>query len=395
MAKFHMTPEGPKKCSAQSHETCRYTHYSTPEGAVAAHEIETEKKSAVNTKRDLEYRLENLNDNEAVQPLHDMQDRGDLGPTLMARVNAIEERTGQRPEFIPGIAEAVFKGPGSELHFAARKGYTVEGSPPRVVPNWTLSTHQTLNGRVINKTEESYPLTNEAEGRELKKAALAKLTESTEKAWPGDPAMAQQKRDAAVDSFVNVVNSCETAERGILEADRVGFSNFRGSTDEKVVVKADWAESVIEPQNMIDAMNSDRYRGKQPEVNVLIQDSMCKSSPNYWTAERSNEGWKVHLTRDGQTEVKPVEDMDELKSTIYNFSKTEMGSSEERASRSAENTTDFFGVTEFQVQQQEERAEAHREEERREREAELHDDLYGEKPKLKQSGIGKLFSIFG
>lgn len=395
MAKFHMTPEGPKKCSAQSLETCHYTHYSTPEGAVAAYEIEKEKKSAVSTKRDLEERLHNLNDDEAVQPIHDMQTRGDLGPSIVERMDEIEARTGSRPQFMPGITNGTFKGPGGEQHFMARKGYTVEGSPPRVVPNWTLSSYQVLNGRKINQSEESYPLTNEQEGRELKKAALAKITASTERAWPGDPAAAQQKRDEAVDSFVNVVNSCETAERGVLEADRVGFSNFRGSNDEKVVVKADWAESVIEPQHMVDAMNSDRYRGKQPEVNVLIQDSQCKTSPNYWTAERGDEGWRVHLTRSGQTEVRSVENMDELRSTIYDFSKNEMGSSEERAQRSSDNTTDFFGVTEYQVQQQEARAAEHREEERRERELELHDELYGEKPKLQKSGIGKLFSIFG
>lgn len=395
MAKYHMTPEGPKKCSAQSIETCHYSHYATPEGAVAAYEIEKEKKSAVETKRDLEDRLRNLSDDEAVQPIHDMNSRGDLGPSITERMNEIEERTGQRPQFVPGMTEGTFKGPGGEQHFSARKGYTVEGNPPRVVPNWTLSSHQVLNGRVINKSAESYPLTNEGEGRELKKAALAKLTESTERAWPGDPAEAQARRDGAVDSFVNVVNSCESAERGVLEADRVGFSNFRGSTDEKIVVKADWAESVVEPQQMIDAMNSDRYKRKQPEVNVLIQDSKCKTSPNYWTAERDSEGWRVHLTRGDQTEVRPVEDMDELHSTIHDFSRNEMGSSEERATRSAENTKDFFGVTEFQVQQHESRVAESQEEERRERDAELHDELYGEKPKLKKTGLGKLFSVFG
>lgn len=395
MAKYHMTPEGPKKCSAQSLETCHYTHYSTPEGAVAAYEIEKEKKSSVETKHDLERRLNNLRDDEAVQPVHDMNSRGDLGPSIVERMNEIKERTGERPQFIPGIAESTFKGPGSEQHFSARKGYTVEGSPPRVVPNWTLSSHQILNGRTINKSEESYPLTNEGEGRELKKAALAKITESTQRAWPGDPAEAQAHRDATVDSFVNVVNSCETAERGVLEADRVGFSNFRGSTDEKVSVKADWAESVVEPQQMVDALNSDRYKNSQPEVNVLIQDSKCKSSPNYWTAERDSDGWRVHLTRSGQTEVRQVEGMDQLRSTIYDFSRDEMGSSEERASRSADNTKDFFGVTEYQTQQHEARVAEAREEERKERDLELHDELYGERPKLQKSGLGKLFSIFG
>lgn len=394
MAKYHMTPDGPKKCSAQTEESCHYTHYSTPEGAIAAAEIEKSKKSAVEAKAALENRLNNLSDDEAVQPVHDFSTRGDLGPSIVERMDEIEARTGKRPQFVPGIASGIFKGPGGEYHFTASKGYAVEGNPPRVIPHWTLTTQQVLNGRTINRERESYPLTNAVEGRTLKKAAFSKLTQQTERAWPAEASTAQTKRDESVDSFVNVVNSCETAERGVLEADRIGFSNFRESTDDKVVVKADWAESVVHPQNMIDAMNSDRYKRTNPDVHVLIQDSQCKRSPNYWTAERDAQGWRVHLTRGNDTEVREVDDMDTMKSTIYDFSRNEMHSSEERASRSAQDTSDFFGVTEFQVQKQEERVAEQKHQDQLEREKDLHEDLYGEKPKLRKGGLGKLFSAF-
>lgn len=391
MAQYHMTPDGPKPCRARKGK-CPYSHYTTPEGAVAAAELETRKADAGRARKNLETRLNNLSPDEAVQPVHDLNQRGDFGPQLIQKMDEIEERTGTRPEFVPGISSAQFDGPGGKINFMATRGYQIEGNPPRVIPTWTLSTSQEFGPQKINKKSEVYPLGNEAEGKVFKRDAYAMLNDSTSRAWPGDPETANAKRDQAVDSFVNVVNTCETAERGAVAADNVGFSNFSKSTNEKIEGQADWSESIMRGQEVREVLASPKYRDLIPEVQMTVQDSKSKKSPNYWTARRSYDGWSVHLTREGKTESKPVYSKEELQSEIYGFSRNEMKSSEERAQRSSSDTAELFSQTELAIDAHDERTRAKWAREEEEQVAQEHEELYHD-PEPKK-GLNKLFSLF-
>lgn len=328
--KFHMTPKGPKPCRA-SQGKCHYAHYNTKEGAEAAHNMQQKQQNFQEEKNALQSRIADMTPDEKTRIHYDLFDRGDFGQQLAQQREEIYQRTGKFPQLTQGTLTATIPGgEGPDYQFVAEKEYDVTGTPVKLTPTWNLRIQHEAHGQRFVHETTSIPLSTPVDGQQLKKEAYSMLTRATHTA-SANTQRADAQRDALVDSFINGVSSIETSERGPDNADSLGFSFFQGTTDNRIVARADYAETSFGPRTLQRALQSTRYAHHTPDMNIMVQDSNAKKSSAYWTVTHENDEWYVRCTDAGgsTTTQGPYREPSDVAHHTYEFAVNNM----EHASR--------------------------------------------------------------
>lgn len=328
--KFHVTPDGPKPCKAKK-GGCPYSHYDTKDGAEIAYQMQEKAKVTDARVRELAQKINDLPDDKKKIVNIDFDNRGsDYARNIGNEIERHYRDTQKRPEFVQGSFNATLDNPGPwNYGFNARKNYVVAGRPAKIIPTWTLEI--TKDSETIETVD--CPLMTSAEGRHMKREAYRLVTEATSKGWPNDKSQAQRKRREVLDSFINVVKTTETEERGAEKAQQVDFSYFKDSTDTEIIAKADYSETTFRARSIEDALKDSRYDDVTPDVSVVLQDSRAKTSLNYWTLAGKNNSWVIHKTyEDGRNEtVGPFSDPQVAYDTITDFTTNNMSMSKKRS----------------------------------------------------------------
>lgn len=344
--RYHMTETGPKPCRARP-GNCPLDHSDTREGAVAQHEANIMRRDNKRRQQELQQEFQNLTKDQKVTGYYNMIDRGHYGRMLANDVQEIYNRTGARPEYVDGLLFTEFKDSTGVINVevSAQKSYEIVGNPAHISPVWNLRIKEERAGVLIEDKSERYPLTTQNEGRQLNQGMYRLVTDGLDRANISS-SEAEAKRSQVMDSFINGVKSIETLERGAPEAQNLGFSYFKGSDDNRIIARADYAETAISPKDLEDVIESGQYRTKDPDVQIMIQDSDAKTSKAYWTASYKDDKWSIStVDRDGNASVQPVRDSEQASQIVHDFSISEMNFNKERAVGSANFIEEFVEDT--------------------------------------------------
>lgn len=334
---YHMTEKGPKRC--RKPKQCHLEHSETREGAVALHKAKVARLNNRKKQAELQQKLKNLTNDQKVRIVYDLVDRAQYGRHFANKAQEVYNRTGARPEYV----DAVFTGrvdsgsdhPAVKVSFAAVKSYEIIGNPAHVSQVWGTILTDERGGREYENKHGRYSVDTPQEARMLTQAVYKMVTDALRRTGASQEDI-EEKRSQILDAFINGIKSVDTVELGAARAHRLGYSYFKGSDKNKIVVTADYAETAISPQDIHDFIQSNDYRDTNPDVQITIQDSDAKRSKAFWTASYKNNRWTIStVDRRGNASIRNINTPAEAGRIVRDFSRNEMRFTEHRAGGAA------------------------------------------------------------
>lgn len=334
--KFHINDsQKVERCRAFFGKCPFESHFSTFEEAVDV--IEKQQRNELNRQNGARLKsIINKNDpNHMVDQAFNLTRRSNYGRKLSHKIEEFQHIHGEKPEFVKGRFNAsISNGKDNEIIFKAYKVYDIIENPPRVSPVWVLVTERTdsRGGKSRELSRERIELATRADVRKIKLHANQMLQDSSEEVY--GKTEGTKKSSEYLDSFINAFNSVETEEKGSDQAQRLGASFFTGSDADRIVARADYTETSFRADTFKEMLESNSfYKNKNPKATVIVQNSLSKTSPNYWTVIHDDNKWRVILNREDQEQevLGPFDDPQEFSGTVYDFEIDEMGVEEEQA----------------------------------------------------------------
>lgn len=332
--KYHTIPgEGVKECSANKRK-CPYQDFSSYQEALYHYQTvqERDAMSKDRVRDQFIERLQSLSPSEYKKLEFDLRDIGTDLRYQSYLVKQARENDNITPMLVDVNSKCVVQGDnGKTGSFRLNKKHSVtRTNPPEVQTFWEVSAGVVNESPIIR---QSFPLMSTNDGREFKKG-LATTFDTMYSRIYSDPQTREREKRKMIDKVVSMINTVETMERGAVRADALGFSYFKGSTPDRLVARAGYSESGFDEHYFEQALQSENYNLKVPQVTVQMQDSLSKKSSNYWTI-RTDDGysWTITTTVNGEkTMSPPLTDAHEIASRIKSFSSSYVTPENQQAS---------------------------------------------------------------
>lgn len=408
--RFHITPDGPKKCTASS-RACPYaSHYDSKESAFTAQRMLQMADSH-------EFKIAELKRIVQSRAPEDLMvtgfKLGGSGNTARRFANDLVEHSRQydsTPKLYQYAAEASFDaGYGSNIKVTVFRDDVVDEDNAKFAGRYRVKIDEGrryTNGMQDNLIELNFKdeqgiRRSFAQLRELYFNAARKSGARAEEdvLSPNDP-NADAMADNALAEFKQVWETVEGQSRGQEELWEMGYGNFKNSDYDTIRVDVDYRKSgfsYLQLQNFLNS--SDSYLGRTPDVEIRV----VEDNPNLetrWELVRKNGEWKVYEENTQDTRLTyDIEDQQAAYDVVYWASMDSVNKNDADAAKERANfANDLVASVEMELDYHrdlvsERRAKLDREDEALKK-GKINTDLFDRTKENKNSAMSKIFDLF-
>ena len=402
--RFHITPTGPKRCTA-TFRSCPYSdHYGSAESALAADAV----MQRNNTHRAELKRLEDNHRNPdpkffsrtAFNFFENSTSARQFGQEIDARIDNL----GVKPEIYHSMGQfRLNNGNGTEVNMQVMRMTEIDEGLARYTGVWRfINKSNELGLHLTPKTNSDIVLdfsTMQSARRSMLQAREVFRTALIASGIYDDDEL-DRRSDAMVENFKGMFNAVESDAAGDFDLWDRGMGYFTESDSETIVVNEKYRSSAFRAENFRNFIREcPYYRSNQPTAQIQVSDDHGRTGAS-WTLKKESEQWSVDKKyADGRSETVLINTPQEALDHIYyhNLAEITPGNEKESLERGR-----FAGELVQQVERELEQNQVRvnewweKEEIRKQEFAQqkITKDIYGLEKEPKGSLMGKIFETF-
>lgn len=335
--KFHLTPDGVKRCTAKFRSCPFADHFSTEESAVAAYQIIQDNKVFRAELKQLEETLRNPHPSLFSRSSFVFSE-GSKSPREFAQViDARINNLGVKPQIYHSMGQfRMENGNGIDVNMQVMRMVEIDAGFARYVGVWRFIHKSNMYGVISNPTTISDTVldfsTDEAVQRSLlqvrdifRKAAISSGIYDEDKA--------NHQTDVMMDHFKNMFNAVESEAAGEYDLYERGMGYFTKSDGQNIVVNENYRTSAFRTENFKNflAVNPS-FKGHQPKANIRVTDTHSRTGAS-WTIKKESGQWAVEKTyASGEFEVVPITTAQEALDHVYYHNLAQVNPNDEQES---------------------------------------------------------------
>lgn len=332
--KFHITPNGPKRCTA-TFRPCPFSeHYASVESAIAADRVIQRNNAHL-------AELERLHDSQRNPDPRYFSRSGFMftpnsssprafGEDLDTRVAQI----GIKPEIYHSSGKFRMKnGNGLDVNVQVMRMTEVDESLARYVGVWRFINNVNKSGLIRHEeTKQDFVLDFSTEQKTRKSMLQARefFRSTVVSSGIRNDDEADKRADEMAEHFKNMFNAVESDAAGDFDLWDRGMGYFTESDADTIVVNENYRTSAFRAENFKNFLKENPYyRAHQPAAEIRVTDTYEPTGAS-WTLKKEGGQWAVEKTfSDGHTAISNLETAQEALDHVYYHVKNEINPGDE------------------------------------------------------------------
>lgn len=361
--RFHLTPEGPKRCKAKS-GACRYSgqHFSSVESAITSQTIAHEKANKKDRIKKLEEGLTDFSNENFMRSSfaldQDTRTARNFAEELASRTKVI----GVAPKLHHAVGSWRLKnGATMPVHVNVQRVARLDKESETYVGAWTINTKMTNYSR----TEDiiSQEITLQFNDEHSSRRSLLQANEVFRNALimsglREDEDTLESKTEDMTESFKAMVNAVETEAQGEDNLWKKNMGYFTKSDSFTIRVDESFNDSAFTGENFANFLKDNyMYETRTPETDLRITDVNKKTGAS-WSINRKDEKWTIEIIdSEGNKSYSECPTSKDLHAHVYYAALDHINPDDKREShRKAEYARELMDKVEESLEKNKERA---------------------------------------
>lgn len=320
--RFHITPTGPKRCTAKF-RPCPYSdHYLSEESALAADKIIRSNNLHLAEIARLQEVHRNPDPKFFSRTSFNLSKNSNSPRTFGLEQDYRHTNLGVRPELYHSMGQWRFSDRKDiDLNVQVMRMTDIDESLARFVGVWRIILKTNRKG-VVRQQETKQDLVFDFSTEQATKRSMLQTHEffRTAVVMGGvrDDDEADRRAEEMSEAFRNMFNAVESDAAGDFDLHLRGMGYFTESDGVTIRVDEQYNSSAFRAQNFKTfLMEYPGYRSKQPEVEIRVTDKNPRTGAS-WTIKKESGQWAVEkVYADGRAETIPVADSQQALDHVY------------------------------------------------------------------------------
>lgn len=402
--RFHITPTGPKRCTAKF-RPCPYSdHYGSEESALAADRI----IQRANARAAEIARLKEAHRNP--DPKFFSRTSFTFGKNSNSpRIFGQEQdyrlaNLGVRPEIYHSMGQFRFSSRSDiDVNVQIMRMTEVDEGSAKFAGVWRIICKTNKKGLSRHQNTQQDVVLDFSSDRAVKRSMLQThefFRTAVVMSGVRDDEEADRRAEEMSQDFKNMFNAVESDAAGDFDLYERGMGYFAESDGKTIVVNENYSTSAFRASNFASFLQEyPGYRAHQPEAQIRVTDSSPHTGAA-WTIKKESGQWAVEkIYADGRLETVNVNTPQEALDQVYyhNLAEVDPGNTEESLTKgryAGALVTGVESALESNAAGIDQWWDTHSERKRKSNEAEITNDMYDLDSEPKDSTMSKLFETF-
>jgi hypothetical protein len=335
--RFHITPNGPKRCTA-TFRPCPFSdHYGSEESAVAADRV----IQANNAHRAELKRLEDNHRNP--DPRYFSRtgfnfDEGSTSPRKFGQeIDARIDGFGVKPQVYHSMGQfRLNNGNGFEVNMQVMRMTEIDPGLARYTGVWRFINKSNRLGLHRSPTTNSDIVLDFSTAQAAKRSMLQAreiFRNAVIASGIFDDEELDRRADSMTENFKNMFNAVESDAAGDFDLWDRGMGYFTKSDSDTIIVDENYRTSAFRAENFRNFIREcPYYHSVNPNAEIRVRDQHSRTGAS-WTLKRESDQWSVDKTyADGRSETVLINDPQEALDHIYYHNLAEINPGNEQES---------------------------------------------------------------
>lgn len=409
--RFHITPDGPKKCTA-TFRACPYaSHYDSEESAHSAQYLLQQADSHEKQVADLQNEIRNKNSNNTVFVDARLNNRTDYTRTIGNRFKDFVQTHDKSPKFVDSmIVVPIDCGGNNPITIRLNRLNDFDKDTLQMYGDYEINV-QKDNDIIGNRRNTPHYMKLKFNNEQSIRRSFSQIREIFYNAAVDsgartgayaelyDDPIADSIADEKVEEFRRVFNVIEGYGRGEYAMWEMGQGEFAKSDYNNIIVDVDYRKSGFSWASFRNFMRSDLYAGRTPNVNVRVTERNDRNETE-WTLAREGDVWHLHDSRENGRKFDVIcADEKEAYDAVFWASMNSVNKDDEEAAHERGIFAhDLVWAVKTETERNNKRVLESAEEERRVTErlekSKINEDIYGLSKEKNGSMMSKIFDTF-
>jgi hypothetical protein len=335
--RFHITPNGPKRCTATFRPCDFSAHYGSEESALAADRVIQANNAHRAEVRRLEDNQRNPDPKFSSRSSFSFH-KGSTSPRKFGQeIDARINNLGAKPQIYHSMGQfRMNNGNGMEVNMQVMRMTEIDEGFARYTGVWRFLNKSNKVGLTRHPTTNSdlvldFSTAQAARRSMLQVRDLFRTAVISSGVYDEDEA--NHRADLMTEDFKNMFNAVESDAAGDFDVYERGMGYFTESDGQNIVVNEKYRTSAFRTENFKNFLAEyPPYRSHQPDVNLRVTDAHSQTGAS-WTIKKESGQWAVEKTyASGESEVVPITTAQEALDHVYYHNLAEVDPDNEQES---------------------------------------------------------------